>query len=318
MESVKYEWDSNKAAKNKEKHGIDFKVALHAFRDDSRLEVLDARFNPERWRMLGTVDGVLLVVVFEDRKKTRFALSPRVVPTRMREMPIENASLDFKRKPKLSDEVKSLSDADIKARAKDDKDSPPLSGRELADLAPATPRPIRDSLGLTQDQFANLFNIPAATVRDWEQGRVRPDAAGRALLKLIAASPEWAASVFSDEAEVSEEQDKVLIAASPEWAASVFSDEAEVSEEQYKVLGYRRLIEQQLVQAGAIRESTEQLSESIKSLHDFLESPGDYEAFLRFAGGLAGTKPKAKRLSRAAKGPRRRGKTAATSRALDG
>ena len=74
MESVKYEWDSKKAAKNKEKHGIDFKVALHAFRDDSRLEVLDARFNPERWRMLGTVDGVLLVVVFEDRKKNKIRL----------------------------------------------------------------------------------------------------------------------------------------------------------------------------------------------------------------------------------------------------
>ena len=210
-------------------------------------------------------------------------------------MPIENASLDFKRKPKLSDEVKSLSDADIKARAKDDKDSPPLSGRELADLAPATPRPIRDSLGLTQDQFANLFNIPAATVRDWEQGRVRPDAAGRALLKLIAASPKWAASVFSDEAKVSEEQDEVLV------LGSMIRHRAE----------------------EALSETNEQLLGLMESLERmqsvFLQSAEEYEPLLRLVADSAGTKPKAKRLSRAARSTaQRRGKTAATSRALDG
>ncbi len=77
MESVKYEWDSKKAAKNKEKHGIDFQDAVYAFRDDLRLWVVDARHNPERWRMLGMVDGVLLVVVFEDRKNKIRLISAR-------------------------------------------------------------------------------------------------------------------------------------------------------------------------------------------------------------------------------------------------
>ncbi len=199
-------------------------------------------------------------------------------------MPIETARMDLRRKPKLSEEIKSLSDAEIEARAKADEDSPPLSGRELADLAPATPRPIRDSLGLTQDQFANLFNIPAATIRDWEQGRVRPDAAGRALLKLIAADPKSAASVFSDEAEVSE-------------VAVLVADASLMLQRDAAVL-------------------TEQLLESIKTLHGVLATP---EGFLRFGGHLAGTEPMAKKLTRAAKAPaRRRVKTAPAARALDG
>ncbi len=51
-------------------------------------------------------------------------------------MTIVTKRMDLRRKPKLSDKVKSLSEAEIEARAKADKDNPPLSDQELADLAP--------------------------------------------------------------------------------------------------------------------------------------------------------------------------------------
>ncbi len=39
---------------------------------------------------------------------------------------------------------------------------------------------------VTQDQFARRFGFSPGTVRDWEQGRRKPDGAARVLLFLIA------------------------------------------------------------------------------------------------------------------------------------
>lgn len=33
---------------------------------------------------------------------------------------------------------------------------------------------LRHSLGLSQQEFANHFGIPVATIKDWEQGRRSP------------------------------------------------------------------------------------------------------------------------------------------------
>ena len=35
-------------------------------------------------------------------------------------------------------------------------------------------REMRDSVGLSQQQFANQFGIPVSTLRKWEQGESRP------------------------------------------------------------------------------------------------------------------------------------------------
>lgn len=55
------------------------------------------------------------------------------------------------------------------------------------------PAAIRKKLKLSQSKFAARFGLPAATVRDWEQGRRRPDAPARALLKVIDYAPETVA-----------------------------------------------------------------------------------------------------------------------------
>ena len=48
---------------------------------------------------------------------------------------------------------------------------------------------MRRALGLSQEEFAGQFQIPIGTLRDWEQGRVEPDQAARAYLKVIARNP---------------------------------------------------------------------------------------------------------------------------------
>lgn len=51
-------------------------------------------------------------------------------------------------------------------------------------------RAIRRKVARSARQFEKRFGIPAATVNNWEQGRRRPDPAGRLLLKVIELHPE--------------------------------------------------------------------------------------------------------------------------------
>jgi len=48
----------------------------------------------------------------------------------------------------------------------------------------------RKGLGLSQPEFAKLFSVPLPTVRNWEQGRRRPEGPARVLLQVIQAEPE--------------------------------------------------------------------------------------------------------------------------------
>jgi putative transcriptional regulator len=46
-------------------------------------------------------------------------------------------------------------------------------------------RAIRKALGLKQSEFAARYGFGLARLRDWEQGRSRPDSAARAYLLVI-------------------------------------------------------------------------------------------------------------------------------------
>src|SRR3712207_6945270 len=48
---------------------------------------------------------------------------------------------------------------------------------------------IRTGLKMSQERFAHTFAFPLGTLRDWEQGRGRPDTAARAYLLVIARIP---------------------------------------------------------------------------------------------------------------------------------
>jgi putative transcriptional regulator len=51
-------------------------------------------------------------------------------------------------------------------------------------------RATRKHLGLSQAEFAARFGFQPATLRNWEQGRTRPDGPARVLLAVIARHPE--------------------------------------------------------------------------------------------------------------------------------
>jgi putative transcriptional regulator len=49
---------------------------------------------------------------------------------------------------------------------------------------------IRTRLGLSQESFAATYGFAVSAVRDWEQGRRRPERSARILLKIVEKEPE--------------------------------------------------------------------------------------------------------------------------------
>jgi uncharacterized protein len=61
---VWFEWDPAKARANQRKHGVSFEMARHVFDDPDAVANHDRIEGGERrWQTLGTVDGVLLLLV---------------------------------------------------------------------------------------------------------------------------------------------------------------------------------------------------------------------------------------------------------------
>lgn len=50
-------------------------------------------------------------------------------------------------------------------------------------------RAVREGYGLSQSKFAALMGISAATLRNWEQGRRKPEGSARVLLRVVARNP---------------------------------------------------------------------------------------------------------------------------------
>jgi len=51
-------------------------------------------------------------------------------------------------------------------------------------------RTLRRKLRLSQSEFAARFGFPPATLKNWEQGRTRPEGPARVLLAVIARHPD--------------------------------------------------------------------------------------------------------------------------------
>ncbi len=51
-------------------------------------------------------------------------------------------------------------------------------------------RLLRERYGLSQAKFAALMGISVATLRNWEQGRRRPEGSAKVLLRVVARYPE--------------------------------------------------------------------------------------------------------------------------------
>jgi len=76
---MQVEWDSNKAAKNLRKHGIDFADAVIALEDENALTIDDLGHNEQRFLTLGLGPNlnVLLVVHAERDEETIRIISAR-------------------------------------------------------------------------------------------------------------------------------------------------------------------------------------------------------------------------------------------------
>ena len=61
-------------------------------------------------------------------------------------------------------------------------------------------RQARAKTGLSQVAFSKRYGIPAASLRDWEQGRRTPDTAAQSYLRVIAKIPDDVAKVLGDAA----------------------------------------------------------------------------------------------------------------------
>ena len=73
-----FEWDDEKAAINFRKHGVTFQTAVLIFGDDCRVEEYDfyASFYADRWKIIGTVENVALVI-YSDREDFTRIISAR-------------------------------------------------------------------------------------------------------------------------------------------------------------------------------------------------------------------------------------------------
>lgn len=87
--------------------------------------------------------------------------------------------------------VDAMSDEEVEQTALSDLDAPPTPPEALSHFQRAiNVKALRESLGLSQEEFAAAFHLALPTVRDWEQGKSQPDPIARTLLRVIAHNPE--------------------------------------------------------------------------------------------------------------------------------
>jgi putative transcriptional regulator len=91
----------------------------------------------------------------------------------------------------------SMTDEEVMIAALSDPDAQPSTPEQLARMQRIPfAKHVRIKLGLSQEEFARRFGIPVGTLRDWEQGRAKPDQAAESFLKVIAKKPKAVASAL--------------------------------------------------------------------------------------------------------------------------
>jgi len=87
-----------------------------------------------------------------------------------------------------------MSDAEVRRAIAKDPDASPSTPAQLAKMRRVSPvKRLRWKLDLSQAEFAERFQIPIGTLRDWEQHRTEPDQAALSYLKVIEADADFVA-----------------------------------------------------------------------------------------------------------------------------
>lgn len=73
---MEFEWHDRKADVNLKKHGIDFEDAIQVFGGPT-LETRSIREGEERWKAIGLLDEIEIVVIYTPRGNSRRIISAR-------------------------------------------------------------------------------------------------------------------------------------------------------------------------------------------------------------------------------------------------
>ncbi len=87
--------------------------------------------------------------------------------------------------------VDATTEEDIRRHMAEDGEAPDAAAPRPEGWYPSAAS-IRRRLGMTQEGFAEAIRVPVATLRNWEQHRVEPDPAAKALLWILHREPEAA------------------------------------------------------------------------------------------------------------------------------
>ena len=90
--------------------------------------------------------------------------------------------------------IAATTEADIRRHLTEDGFNPDRPFEGLREVIPVAA--LRKATGLTQDQFARALRIPAATLRNWEQGRTKPDPIALSFFRLVIDDPKRAFKVL--------------------------------------------------------------------------------------------------------------------------
>lgn len=91
--------------------------------------------------------------------------------------------------------IKKMTEEEIELAAKSDPDAQLLTLKQLRQFKRVHPprkvnvKKIRESLHLTQEEFAAYFGISERTLQQWEQHRSEPSALARNFLRVIERNP---------------------------------------------------------------------------------------------------------------------------------
>ena len=82
-----FEWDDEKAVRNRKKHKVDFKDAALVFYDEYRIEEFDEEnsIDEDRWKVTGMVGNVLVVIYTEREEATRLISARKAEPKERRQ-----------------------------------------------------------------------------------------------------------------------------------------------------------------------------------------------------------------------------------------
>ena len=177
-----FEWDEVKSAANLARRGFGFDFAARIF-EGPVIECPDDRARMRGRRMAGCRLHLA-------RRGSPNHLGPQGQPEGAPQMTVVRKTLAQIRREGGSVNRKRLAattDADIARQIAEDADTAP----DLSTLPPlrVMVKSVRVRLGLTQEEMAASLRISVATLRNWEQGRTRPEGPAEALLTALDRNP---------------------------------------------------------------------------------------------------------------------------------